>query len=253
MGVAEGVFAAARTAWPAIELDEQRFLGYVRARQLDSTALHVDDLYLACACIERAPGAWAAFEAGPFREACTALAHIAAPADRVADATQAVFRQLLGGTLADYAGRGKLRAWLKVMLTRDLLRRLRGERREVPLDSGELAHRVTSRDPEADYLRKLYGDAFRRAFADAVRELRPRERRLLRYRFVQGLGIDDVAALLSIHRATASRHLGRTRDRLIERVRALLCERLSLPAPALHSVLRLIQSQVDVSLQRLLA
>ena len=146
-----------------------------------------------------------------------------------------------------------MRIWLKVMLTRDLLRRLRGERREVALDTGELAHRVASRDPEADYLCEVYRDEFRRAFAAAARELRPRERRLLRYRFVQGLGIDDVAALLSIHRATAARQLGRTRDRLIERVRALLCERLSLTESALHSVLRLIQSQADVSLPRLLA
>src|SRR5437868_12536241 len=111
-----GAFAAARAAWPEIELDEPRFIAYVHARQPHSAAVHAGDMYLACACLEHVPGAWAALEAGPFREACTALARIAAPADRIADATQAVFRQLLGGTLADYAGRGKLRAWLKVLL-----------------------------------------------------------------------------------------------------------------------------------------
>jgi RNA polymerase sigma-70 factor (ECF subfamily) len=247
------VFAAARAAWPEIDLDEERFLAYLRARHLGSTALHVNDAYLACACIHRVPGAWAVFEAGPFRDACAALAYLAAPADRVADATQAVFGRLLGGTLADYAGRGKLRTWLKVMLTRELLRRLRGERREVPLDCRQLAHHVTSRDPEADYMRQVYRNEFRRAFGDAVRELPPRERRLLRYRFVQGFGIDGLAAVLSIHRATAARQLGRTRDRLIERTRALLCERLALPAPALPCVLRQIQSQIDVDLERLLA
>src|SRR5262249_19276149 len=140
-----------RAAWPALDVGEARFGEYLGARS-DADEAHAGDLYLACACVDKVPGAHEAFEAGPFHDACGALGAVNATPDRVEDAKQAVRRQLLDGALADYAGRGALRGWLKVTLTRELIRQVGGDKRQVRLDTGELANRVGGTDPETEYL-----------------------------------------------------------------------------------------------------
>src|SRR2546430_2215295 len=84
-----------------------------------------------------------------------------ASTDHVEDAKQNVRKHLLDGALADYGGRGDLRAWLRVTLTRELLRLVGGDKRQVRLDTGEMANQVGSgSDPETQYLRTLYQDEF---------------------------------------------------------------------------------------------
>lgn len=251
------IWMEAQRAWPALGVPAPTFFAYLAERLTPESSLaevHATDLYLACACVERRPAAIDAFEAQPFREAALVLGRMNAPADRVEDAKQNARRRLLAdGALADYAGRGGLVAWLRVLLTRELVDLLRGERAHARLDTGELARAVGGAlDPETEYLRTLYQGEFKRAFAEALKTLGARERRLLRYGYVERLGVDDVGALLGVHRATAARQIARARQTLLERTRQRLEARLRVSGAELQSILRLIESQVDVSLQRLL-
>ena len=82
--------------------------------------------------------------------------------------------------------------------------------------------------------------------------LEPRARTILRYAFVDRLSVDALGSLYDVHRATAARWLRAAHEALGQRTRELLIERLGVTSEELASVLALIQSSLDVSLERLL-
>jgi len=182
--------------------------------------------------------------------------------DRVLDdARQLVREQLLSPRpdgrrgIESYSGRGSLRGWLKVTVTRRLLRVLRRDRREVPISADELFDAISSETdgPELVHLKDRYRDAFKRAFEDAIGGLTPQERNLLRYQFVDGLGSHEIGAVYGVHRATASRWLVLARESLLERTRASLRAELGVASSEIDSIVELVRSRIDLSLKRLLA
>jgi RNA polymerase sigma-70 factor (ECF subfamily) len=249
----------ARAAWPAIALDPDRFCAYLAARVGDATlaALRAPDLYLACACVAEVPAAVQAFDA-LLAEVAKRLRSVARSPQMLEDAKQIAREVLLQRgdrppALADYAGRGDLRGWLRITLGRELVRLMRVDQGIRRLDTAELA-RVADEDddPETAYLRAHYREEFKSAFAAAIEVLEVGERRVLRYAVIERLSIDDIARLERVHRATAARQVTRARARLVEETRRLLRARLRVDGSQLHSILRLIDSQVEVSVQRLL-
>jgi RNA polymerase sigma-70 factor (ECF subfamily) len=92
--------------------------------------------------------------------------------------------------------------------------------------------------------------------ADAIRAaleaLEDRPRSLLRWSLVKGWSIDRIAELYEVHRATAARWLSAARDALGEQIRKEVAARLSIPLDEVDSIVRLVQSQIDVSLLRIL-
>ncbi|HLU67063.1 MAG TPA: sigma factor-like helix-turn-helix DNA-binding protein, partial [Kofleriaceae bacterium] len=92
-----------------------------------------------------------------------------------------------------------------------------------------------------------------RAFGAAVDRLPERERALLRYTYLDGLGLDELAAVYQVSRATAHRWLVKARDGLAAAVEAQLRAELRLSPAEFHSIRRLIQSEVELSLRRVLA
>jgi RNA polymerase sigma-70 factor (ECF subfamily) len=218
-------------------------------------AVHVEDLYLACACAARDPGALQRFEDQivPRVEGSLAGMRIADTDRR--DALQALRERMLAAepaAITKYDGRGPLASWLKVCAVRIARERTRRERRHVSLDEGigDLAPGVP--DPELAYLRRRYEHEFRSAFAAAVEAMPPRQRTLLRLSIVDELGIDQIAAIYHVHRATAARRIRDAREELVARTRAEMAAKLQLGPAELDSVLRLILSIADVTLRRLL-
>jgi RNA polymerase sigma-70 factor (ECF subfamily) len=257
-GELDAAWTAARTAWPQLGVPRERFAAFLSARAGDGLGgLRVVDLYVACGCIDGDPAAMQAFES-LLAEAAVKLPRVAYSDDDLAEAKQRT-RQLLlpraGRTaaLADYAGRGDIRGWLRVALGRELVRLLR-RRKEAPgAGSGDIARAADQADdPETAYLKRHYRSEFKEAFAVALTALDPDERRLLRYAVIERLGIDDIAQLEGVHRATAARQVGRARQRLVAETRRALGARLRVEPSRLQSIFGLIESQLDVSVQRLL-
>jgi RNA polymerase sigma-70 factor (ECF subfamily) len=153
-----------------------------------------------------------------------------------------------------YDGRAPLAIWLRVCAARLALRQLDRQRRTVHVDDGELEHIAPGvPDPELAYLRQHYGAQFRAAFAAAVRQLEPRERNLLRHAVIDGLGIDQIAAIYHVHRATAARQLERARRALIASTREHMRSALGVSDIELDSILRGLASLADVTLRGELA
>jgi RNA polymerase sigma-70 factor (ECF subfamily) len=246
----------AKRAWPEIDLDAERFRRFLDGR-CDNLS-HVTDLYLACACLDGIPAALKQFDR-LLDEVGRKLRGMAASEAHLEDAKQAVRQVLVArpdkpAPLDDYRGRGELGGWLRIALGRELVRIGKRDAREAPAHTDELAALADADDdPETRYLKAHYQNEFKEAFAAALERIDAGERRLLRYAILERLSIDDIAKLDGIHRATAARQLSRARERLTDETRRSLRERLKVGADELQSILRLIESQVDVSVRRLLA
>ena len=124
-------------------------------------------------------------------------------------------------------------------------------RRELPVDPANLGD-VIAADPLLAQLKDRYREEFRIAFAEAAAKLTDRERTLLRYRFFDGLSIDEIGVLYRAHRATVARWIAAIRENLFETTRAVLTERLSITQSEVDSVLRLIDSQLEISIEAML-
>jgi len=267
-GPLDAFVARAVAAWPTIAIERETFVRFV-AKALEPPvetnlgALHASDLYLACGCVAGDPGALAGFETECLGVIDRAVVASGATPTEVADLRQVVRQRLLVATLADegerepriatFTGRGNLRSWVRVVATREAQRLLPRERREVAADDDELAGLIArDDDPEIGYLKRLYRAEFKDAFATAVAALTDRERVLLRQNALDGLSIDQLAAFYRVHRATTARWIEAARQSVLDGTRKELIRRLQLSRSELDSVMRLIGSQLDVSLPRML-
>ena len=155
--------------------------------------------------------------------------------------------------IAEYSGRGELRGWVRVTVTRFVLNLSTRAGPEVPFADDTLMFLLGgTADPELEYVKRAYSEHFRAAFAEALAGFGARERMLLRYAFVDGLTVDAIGRILGVHRATAARRIVAAHRSLLEHVRASLTERLDIPADEYSKVLRLLQSRIELSLERYL-
>lgn len=252
----------ARSAWPQIALDRDRFAAHVGAIGVDAVTRFPADIYLAAACLARDPVALETFDRELQASARGAIQAIDASAPFVDEALQKLRASLLVGSdgvprLAAYAGRGPLRAWLGIAGARTALMMVRAQKRarEVPVDDDHWATAlatISTNNPELELLKRQYATAFATALTDAIATLEPRLRAALRMSFADGLSIDDIAAVYAVHRATAARWIQRACDAVAAETRRLLGERLALTPGELDRMTALVQSQLEVSLAGLL-
>jgi RNA polymerase sigma-70 factor (ECF subfamily) len=252
----------ARRAFPDVQLNDEVFVAHIArhvpegvplARAL--AQLSVADLYLACACTRGDEAATRAFEAD-YRDTLRAVIARGAP-EATDEVCQRVLEHLLVGdppALVSYAGRGRLRAWLRVVATRELYAHMRKEKRHRGKDVDELVERIedTEADPELADLKRRYRREFKRAFAEAFATLSVRERNLLRHDLLDGSSTEAIAKLYGVHRASIARWRADLRAKLLSETQRYFRERERLDAGKLESILRLIDSQLEVSLFRLL-
>jgi RNA polymerase sigma-70 factor (ECF subfamily) len=259
------LFEAAAAAWPEIAVPRDRYavhLGeHIRAGRVDTATVNAADLYLACACAAGDRQALAAFEQ-QFRPEVADLARSwRLPGAQRDDVIQILWHKLLVGDggpprIAGYSGRGKLRNWVRMAASRLLVDLAR---RETPggAQAGDPAIELASLlEPGSDIqlavVKAHLVGPVRAAIQQALEELGPRERNLLRYRFVYGLGIEQIAELHGLHRVSASRAITRAREQLIERLRAAIGSRTGLGGDEADSVVRLCWSRLELSLEKIL-
>ncbi|MFO0710742.1 MAG: sigma-70 family RNA polymerase sigma factor [Sandaracinus sp.] len=153
-----------------------------------------------------------------------------------------------GPRLLGYTGRGDLARFVKVAATRTWLNAKRGVRREVQ-DEDRLLEEQAPVDGELHGMKEAYSAAFRVAFKAALATLEPSERNLLRQHYLDGLTMEHIGTLHGVHRVTVHRWIDRARATLAEQTRARMAGALGLRDVEVQSVLRLIQSRLDVSLR----
>lgn len=256
-------------AWPGLEVTPALFRDYLAARvpEVDPAAaleaMALEDLYLACACVLGDRRAIAAFTERFVKVSVAAASRARRGGPAADDMVQLVLEKLLAPRgeqpprLAEFGGQGGLRAWVRVTVVRAGIDLERTQARRIVAEpaepTAELEALATTTDPELDYLKQHYRDAFRDAFAAALAELDPRARNALRHHLVDQLSIDQIGALHGVHRATAARWIARSREALLAGTRDQLRARLRLSEGEYASIMRLIDSMLEVSVQRLLS
>jgi RNA polymerase sigma-70 factor, ECF subfamily len=243
--VSEPVAAAARAL--GVTLDAAAFEAWCGARP----RTHAKDLVLVWACLAGQASAIAHLEAAYLSRVSRALGTLRASESFVDELVGwlrvELFAREGGPLLATWSGRGDLATWLKAIAVHEALKRLKRGRREVP-------HAALERIPvpavELIALKGAYRAEFSRALREAFAALEVAERNLLRQYFLDGLSIDQLGALLGIHRSTAARRVAAAREALSDGVRRRLMSELSLGESGVDELITL--SNLDESLNGLL-
>ena len=180
-------------------------------------------------------------------------------ADDCKDVMQTVREKTLqgGDRLLAYAGRGQLATLVGLIATRsaiDLHRRQRARPDQARMADARMVDKLLDAGltPELAAAKRQHRATFKAAFETALAELSAQERGMLRLSLLERLSIDEIAALQSVHRATAARRLAKCRDKLAERVRRGLRFGAGLSDTELRSLHRALDSQLELSLPRLL-
>jgi len=255
--------ADAKKRWPTVRVSDDDFAVYLAARigpgedpgeQLASR--HVDDLYLAFGCSIGDEAAVATFDQTILRDLPRALRRGDLDQAHLDDTRQQVATKLLATSppaIAQYSGRGSLRGWVRVIAVRESSRLLANQAHERPTGDDALFDAVANGVvPSPTLIKDMYRQSFKRAFEEALAGLSIHDRLLLRQHFLDGLGIDRLAALHDVHRATAARWIAKLVERLLTDTRMRLETMLEVTGEELDSVLRLIQSCLDASIGRAL-
>lgn len=253
---------AARDAWPELAIDRERYAKFLADRipsdvDVDAAiaARRHGELYLVCACLAGDPAATALLDKRYLAGLAARLVRQRIPEEVAAETVQQLRMKLFTGErplLLAYAGTGELAGWLRITALRAAIRLQRGEAKRSDREPDE-ALADGALDAGLQYQRKLYQEEFRAAFADAVAALTTRERNLLKHAVLYGANSDDLGALYQVHRATAARWLAAARERLAAETQRGMLARLKIERSEYESILRLIHSQLDVSVARMLA
>lgn len=218
-----------------------------------------EDVCLAIAAGDGDPAAARACEEIATREVEFAATRLrATPAQ--ADETRSDLRRLWftgdgdrPPALSTFTGRGDLRAYARVIAAHSLARRIQRDRREQPLEPDLLDVLESTLDPEVALLRETYREIVERAFVASLAELDARQRAVLRFHLLDGWTIDELGARYRVHRATAARWLADARARLGRQIRTRLVDELAIGESQIDSIVALVTSRIEVSLDRLLA
>jgi RNA polymerase sigma-70 factor (ECF subfamily) len=260
------LLASARAAWPRVRLEEALFLRHLAERlppgaepERTLRALHASDLFLACACVHGDAAAHAALETHFLPKLAAAISRV----DRAADASevcQLLREKLLTSEagrpprMADYQGQGPLAAWLRAAAVRTALNLRRSAGRQAHAEQEALADATLPEGhPELELLRQRHRADFQAALAESLAALSSRERTVLRLHLVEGLSLERIGAMYRTHKSTVSRWLAHAREEVRSGTHARLAERLRLSSGELHSLLRDVPGQLDLSLPALLA
>jgi RNA polymerase sigma factor (sigma-70 family) len=209
------------------------------------SALHLQDLALACACAEGHSTAWDHFVStfrGYLRSAAAAILRCPPDSAAACELADSLFAELYGvsegpnrrSLFRYFHGRSSLKTWLRAVLAQRHVDAIRAGRRFTDLDSGTVDVLSAPRpavlaaskpdgvgsqpDPYRDELVAL----FHRTLVVALGLLKPRDKERLRLYYAAQQTLDEIGRKLGEHESSVSRNLDRTRRELRQQVEQTL-------------------------------
>jgi RNA polymerase sigma-70 factor (ECF subfamily) len=209
--------------------------------------LHADDLCLIVACEGGDQQAWSDLVAQFGATVRSAARSASSNEDAAEDLAQSIWAELHGlrvrddgrpsGKLAYYSGRGSLGGWLRAVVGQLAIDQHRKSSRLVQTEfdtdfdrlareshQGEESFSATNAatDPESALADQRAAGDVEAALAQALGELAPEDRLLVKLYYFDGLRLREAGAVLGVHEATASRRLTRIHTEVRGRVEAIL-------------------------------
>ena len=260
------LIANAKAKWPAW-IDDTTFSNALIYRAASSdrpletlAAFHATDLYVVVAVESGSQEALTWIERAIRENAARAVRRITTDKTVAAEvASDAVEKILVGRpgrapTLNKYRGRGSLGGWIRAVATRLYFDRGRIRKHEVLVGDARAFDRLERPTPTNEVVRRDCREAFAASFEDAVQTLSPRQRGILRYRFVDHAPIAKIAKIYGVHRATCHRWINEACEVIAKHMQGSFAKfGVQPPADALDEARSLIESQLELSLVRLFA
>ncbi len=225
------------------------------AEELESR--HVPDLALALACMRGDAEALRVFEDTILASTAGSIRSIDANDAFVDEVKQRTRVKLLVADgrdeprIRDYAGRGRLGAWVTVTAIRTALTLVRESNRANRFAEDRWARALALPevgDAELEYLKETYRKQFTASLQEAILHMDNRSKTILRMYFAQGMSIDEIGTVYGVHRSTVARWIAKHRVDLYERTLGILETKLGVPKSELSSLHRLVRSQLEISL-----
>ena len=204
--------------------------GNLAPEKLDEylSALHLEDLALAAACMENCEPAWEHFVSAyrPYlRAAAAAVLRCSSASPEACELADSLFAELYG--LADGArrerslfryfhGRSSLKTWLRAVLAQRHIDAIRAGRRFESIEDDD-AKPSANKIPKAasvqpsDPYRERYVSLFIRALQAALSALDPRDEQRLRLYYAKEQTLAEIGRQLAEHESSVSRNLDRIR------------------------------------------
>jgi RNA polymerase sigma-70 factor (ECF subfamily) len=187
------------------------------------------DLGLAAGCAAGAEAAWDVF----VRTYQPFLHHVALRLTRnpteAEDLAAHIVAALLEGKIAQYAGRGNLRGWLRAVAVHLFLDRRRQQQRHrlesLPDNLGLPAPETEGEEGCEKHFHRPLLEEIAAELAGALGRLPLREAAFLNLYYFQGLTLAQAAAQFGVHESTASRWNDRLLERIGRQLRGLLLRR----------------------------
>lgn len=231
------------------------FLASKTPEAVDVEALELEALALTFACSRgsaKAIDQFAQQYRAPLRARLVATFGDSSAAE---DACQEAIAHVLfskGGArakIAEYSGRGELLMWLSVVAVR-----LAKDRRRNFDDRPTLGPEVLLELPARsgpDLALASARHQLREALNIALQRISDRDRSILRLNALEGLTLDELAQLYSVHRATLARWLAAARATIFAHTKAHLLGPLQLTESVAESVLALAPQELEASFSAL--
>jgi RNA polymerase sigma-70 factor, ECF subfamily len=224
----------------------------------EDVAARAGDLYLAASCVLGDSRAMEHFERVHLDQIGALVARFRLDAAQLAGLRQELRILLFAAPrprLLTYAGRAPLGGWLRVVALRAVMEMLDKEARGKPTPEGEeaLAWAIAGfTAPDVVAERNVLVPAFKKALEQAIDALTAQERTVLRLHFMDHHNIDTIGRVFQVHRATVARWIVTIRSQLFAHVRKGLGLDLAPSSTEVRSLFRLLQSDLQVSMERLL-
>jgi RNA polymerase sigma-70 factor (ECF subfamily) len=259
----EALLVRGRAAHPGLRVKPDAFAGCL-ARSAEAApfvsleTIAIEDLYLACACAQGGPGAVATFESrfgGIIRRAVSRVLSDSADRD---EAVQRTRQALLVGSaqasakISQYLGHGPLESWVRVAAIRLAISLGRSESTERRVRDQAAMAVTAAVDPESLSIKTELRRELEAAVEQALGRLGDRERLVLRFYLVSGMTLSAIGKTIGVSQSTVSDLLAKARHSVLAHVRRSLAQRLKISKGDLASIARLVASQVDISISRLL-
>ncbi len=266
----EVMLAEARQAHAELLDSEQSFLRYVAVRlpgfkpaEQEVASVHAADLLLARGCALGNASAVATFERDLLGLVSAAGSKLSMSPAQTDELRQQVRMKLLvaGGEgvapkIGNYAGTGALRSWVYATGLRTGLNELRRiGRAPVPAGDEQLLVAMPDKndDQQLQYMKQLYRTAFRDAFKKSIGELEDRLANVLRHYYLDEMTLEEIGSLYRVHKTTVMRWVNKAHAELEVKTKNRMTSHLQLGVSEVESVLRLIQSGIQLGLASVLA
>ena len=229
--------------------------------------LHWQELYLTTACALGDAAAWDFFHSlfkGTVMKTALRCASNTSEGNEMADSflSDLFLPSQPGPTegekkIGQYSGIGSLEGWIKVVISRQSIDRIRSQKRQVSIDDLPVEPTSTGLSDRADsiILEQDQQRALRMVSAglnEALRRLDPQQKMVLQLYYLQKVTLKEIGALLKVHESTVSRTLDRLKTQLLASVSDHLQKNFKVKKAEVRHLIGLARSHIELDLKQIL-